>query len=123
MNLERNSCKEVVSMKMLQLILNKPRNYILNLSLRKKLFIVFLIASVIPTIFLAYYSYTTIKTQLTTQTNDNVNNTLKQINQNIEKKLQDYAQFSSIIYVDSPLKEYLTFNYENSQDFWMPTII
>jgi len=87
--------------------------WVKNLRLRNKFILIFLI-SIIPFFGLIYYSYTTTRDQITEQTYASLSGTLNQINTNIENRLDYYHQLSSILYMDSQLRNYLSNNYEQA---------
>ncbi|OPJ63990.1 sensor histidine kinase [Clostridium oryzae] len=87
------------------------RNYILNLSIRKKFFLGYIFASILPIFFITMYSYNITKRNLIEQNSVNMQNSLTQINSNIERKLETYSKSSSLIYLNDTLKNYLTEDY------------
>jgi two-component system sensor histidine kinase YesM len=95
-------------------ICKRIRLNMINRRLRSKLFIVYLLVTILPIAFLVFYSYQTIKEQLTRQAVENVGNTIDQINNNIENKLDIYAQNATLIYLDTQLRNYLLNHYEKN---------
>ncbi|GLX66336.1 sensor histidine kinase [Paenibacillus glycanilyticus] len=88
------------------------RRNMTNRRFRSKLFIVYALVAILPIAFLVYYSYETIKDQLIRQAVENVDASIDQINNNIENKLDMYAQNASLIYLDTQLRDYLMSHYE-----------
>jgi len=91
--------------------------FFMNLPIRGKLLILFLFASVIPLLVFSVYSYTVTERQLVGQTHENMNTMNNQINNNIENRLESYRQISSLLYMDTTLKEYLTQIYIKGIDY------
>lgn len=89
-------------------------NKFLDITLRKKLILVFIVIALLPAIFLGYYSYHTVNTELINQMNVTMGNDINQINKNIENNLQFYAETSSLMYLDLNLKNYLTIDYKEN---------
>lgn len=85
-----------------------------NQRLRNKLFLVFLLATILPVSFLVLYSYQTVKDQLIRQAVENIGSTIDQVNKNIENKLDMYAQIATMIYLDAELRNYLLNVYEKN---------
>jgi two-component system sensor histidine kinase YesM len=82
--------------------------FFVNLPIRGKLLVFFLFASVIPLLFFSIYSYNVTKRQLIGQTHENMYTMNNQINNNIENRLETFKQISSLLYMDTTLKEYLS---------------
>ncbi|WP_164472565.1 sensor histidine kinase [Cohnella candidum] len=82
-----------------------------NQKLRSKLFLVFLLAAIVPVSYLVLYSYQTVKDQLIRQAESNVGSTMDQVNKNIENTLDNYKQASTLIYLDTQLRNYLLNDY------------
>ncbi|MFC5652725.1 sensor histidine kinase [Paenibacillus solisilvae] len=95
-------------------LLQKMYLNLINKRFRSKLFLVFLLVTILPVSFLVSYSYHTIKDQLIRQAVDNVGGTLDQINNNIENKLDLYSQISTLIYLDTSLRNYLLNHYKKN---------
>ncbi|MFC6551031.1 histidine kinase [Cohnella cellulosilytica] len=89
----------------------------MNLPLRGKLLVLFLFASVIPLLSVSFYSYSVTERQLVRQTHENMHSMNSQINNNIENRLETYKQISSLLYMDTTLKEYLSQTYDKSIEF------
>ncbi|MDQ6418407.1 sensor histidine kinase [Paenibacillus sp. LHD-117] len=90
------------------------RRIMTNRRLRSKLFFVYLLVTILPITFFVFYSYQTIKDQLIRQATLNVGNTIDQINNNIENKLDIYAQNATLIYLDTQLRDYLLNRYSKN---------
>lgn len=90
------------------------RHSMTNRRFRSKLFIVYLLVTILPIAFFIFYSYQTIKDQLIRQAVENVGSTIDQINNNIENKLDIYAQNATLIYLDTQLRNYLLNRYEKN---------
>ncbi len=99
------------------MMLRKMKLFFMNLPIRGKLLVLFLFASVIPLLFVSFYSYTVTERQLVRQTHENMNTMNAQINNNIENRLETYKQISSLLYMDTTLKEYLAQTYDKSIEF------
>lgn len=89
----------------------------LNLSMRAKLFVVFLFVSILPLLFFVYYSYHSVKTQLVSQTYSNMSLMTSQIGSNLENKLNSYTKLSASLYLDSTLQEYLVKSYGDDAEY------
>lgn len=85
-----------------------------NLSIRKKFFIGYLLAALIPMCIITFYSYNTTKSNLIRQSYADMENSLLQTNKNIENTLETYSRTSALIYLNTTLKDYLGQNYRNS---------
>jgi two-component system sensor histidine kinase YesM len=85
---------------------------ITNQRLRSKLFLVYLLVSILPISFLVLYSYQTVKDQLISQAVENIGSTIDQVNKNIENKLDMYTQVATMLYLDTQLRNYLINTYE-----------
>lgn len=94
--------------------MNGRLGLVLNMRLRNKFFIIFLIISILPFSLLFYYSYSSARNQITEQTYASLGGTLSQINTNIENRLDYYKQLSTLLYMDSQLRNYLSNNYEQA---------
>ncbi|WP_219835459.1 sensor histidine kinase [Paenibacillus sp. R14(2021)] len=90
---------------------------LVNKRYRSKLFLVFLLVTIVPVSVLVSYAYHTIKDQLISQAVDNVGSTMDQINNNIENKLDLYSQISTLIYLDTELRNYLVNPYKKNDVF------
>ncbi|WP_036720459.1 sensor histidine kinase [Paenibacillus harenae] len=88
--------------------LTRPIN---NLRLREKLFLMFLLGAIFPLLFFVWYSYETIKSELSDQMYTNTVSSTAQVNSNLENKLDTYTKLSATLYLDSNLRAYLTNNY------------
>ncbi|MFD2611346.1 cache domain-containing sensor histidine kinase [Paenibacillus gansuensis] len=82
-----------------------------NQRLRSKLFIVYLLVTILPVTYLVSYSYHTVREQLIHQAVENVNSTIDQINTNISSKLNMYTQITTLLYLDNQLRNYLLNQY------------
>ncbi|SFT13093.1 two-component system, sensor histidine kinase YesM [Paenibacillus sp. BC26] len=89
----------------------------LNMHLRNKLFVVFGLVSVVPLIFFAVYSYETMKSELTRQMYSNMLSTTDQIGSNLKMKLDSYSKVSSSLYLDSRLRDFLTMDYSDNNQY------
>ena len=98
-------------------MLRKIKTIFMNLPLRGKLLVLFLFASVIPLLSVSFYSYSVTERQLVRQTHENMHSMNSQINNNIENRLETYKQISSLLYMDTTLKEYLSQTYDKSIEF------
>ncbi|SFJ84122.1 two-component system, sensor histidine kinase YesM [Paenibacillus sp. UNC496MF] len=87
---------------------------LVNRRYRSKLFLVFLLVTIVPVSFLVAYAYHAIKDQLVRQAVDNVGGTMAQLDNNIENKLDLYAQISTLIYLDTELRNYLVNPYKKN---------
>ncbi|REE69742.1 two-component system sensor histidine kinase YesM [Paenibacillus taihuensis] len=94
--------------------LRKVHFNFINRRLRSKLFLVYLIVTILPISFLVLYSNQTTKKQIVDQAVTNVGSTIDQINNNIENKLEMYKQISTLIYLDTELRNYLITSYEKN---------
>jgi len=92
-----------------------------NLSFRSKLFLVFVLVTIIPMILFVYFSFTLTKSKLTAQIYENMVNSNAQINQNLENKLNSYEQISASLYLDDRLSGYLTTEYEEDDSSYLET--
>ncbi|WNS46707.1 sensor histidine kinase [Paenibacillus sp. MMS20-IR301] len=82
-----------------------------DLSFRSKLFLVFVLVTIIPMMLLVYFSYELTKSKLTEQIYINMMSSTAQINKNLENKLDSYEHISASIYLDDRLASYLTAEY------------
>jgi two-component system, sensor histidine kinase YesM len=89
----------------------------LNMHLRNKLFVVLGLVSVGPLIFFAVYSYETMKSELTSQMYASIASTTDQISANLKMKLDSYSKVSSSLYLDRRLRDYLTRDYSNNDQY------
>jgi two-component system sensor histidine kinase YesM len=89
----------------------------LNLSMRDKMFVLFLLVSILPLLSFVYYSYHSVKTQLVKQTYANMRLMTSQIGSNLENKLNNYTKLSASLYLDSTLQEYLVKSYGDNADY------
>lgn len=88
-----------------------------NLSFRSKLFMVFVLVTIIPMMLLVYFSYELTKTKLTEQIYINMTNSTAQITKNLENKLDSYEHISASIYLDNRLANYLTNEYQDDPPY------
>jgi two-component system sensor histidine kinase YesM len=88
-----------------------------NLSFRSKLFLVFVLVTIIPMMFLVYFSFELTKSKLTDQIYINMMNSTAQINKNLENKLDSYEHISASIYLDNRLSSYLTSEYQDDPSY------
>lgn len=88
-----------------------------NISFRRKLSITFGLVTIIPLLSFVYYSYTTIRTEVTTQTYQSAHQSLKQLNTNIDNIFNNLRITSSSLYLNAKLNEYLARDYSYSSDF------
>jgi two-component system, sensor histidine kinase YesM len=89
----------------------------LNMHLRNKLFVVLGLVSVGPLIFFAVYSYETMKSELTRQMYASMASTTDQISANLKMKLDSYSKISSSLYLDRRLRDFLTRDYSNNNQY------
>ncbi|MFC5406155.1 sensor histidine kinase [Cohnella soli] len=92
------------------------KRFINNLTLRNKLLVFFLLASVIPLLAISVYFYQVFQNQLVTQTHDRMRTMNSQITSNINNKIKNYEQISSLLYMDSQLRDLLIQNYKKGID-------
>lgn len=88
--------------------------YLINIRIKQKFFIGYLIAAIFPMLIMVVFSYNTTKSNLIEQKYKNMQDSLLQINANIEKKLEGYAKTSMIINSDSSLQSYLNQDYSKA---------
>ena len=88
--------------------------YLINIRIKQKFFIGYLIAAIFPMLIMVVFSYNTTKSNLIEQKYKNMQDSLLQINSNIEKKLEGYAKTSVIINSDSSLQSYLNQDYSKA---------
>lgn len=88
--------------------------YLINIRIKQKFFIGYLIAAIFPMLIMVIFSYNTTKSNLIEQKYKNMQDSLLQINANIEKKLEGYAKTSVIINSDSSLQSYLNQDYSKA---------
>ncbi|MNO58365.1 Sensor histidine kinase YehU [compost metagenome] len=89
----------------------------IDLSFRSKLFLVFVLVTIIPMMLFAYLSYQLTKSKLTDQIYSNMMNSTAQINKNLENKLDSYEHISASIYLDNRLATYLTSEYQDDPSY------
>jgi two-component system sensor histidine kinase YesM len=82
--------------------------------LRSKLFLVYLLVSILPISFLVVYSYQTVREQLIHQAVVNIGSTIDQINNNIDNRLNMYSQIATLLYLDTQMRNYLVYRYERN---------
>lgn len=90
---------------------------IMNLKLRKKMFLIYVCTALIPLVCLTYYSYTMSKKQLEEQQYKTLESTIEQTNQNLQNKLKNYSAITSYIYINDPLRNYLSTHYTNDIEY------
>ena len=88
-----------------------------NQRLRSKLFLVYVLVSILPISFLVGYSYHTVREQLIGQAVDNIGSTIDQINNNIENRLDLYSQIATLLYLDGQMRNYLLYRYRKNDLF------
>ncbi|MGF9695409.1 MULTISPECIES: cache domain-containing sensor histidine kinase [Paenibacillus] len=88
-----------------------------NLSFRSKLFLVFVLVTIIPMMLLVYFSFELTKSKLTEQIYINMMNSTAQITKNLENKLDSYEHISASIYLDNRLANYLTSEYQDDPSY------
>ncbi|MFD2614951.1 sensor histidine kinase [Paenibacillus gansuensis] len=89
----------------------------LNMRLRSKLFVVYLLLSIIPLFVFVLYSYATIRSELTEQTYSAMSNTVSQIADNLQDKMDNWSKITASLYLDVNLQDYLTRDYSNSTNY------
>ncbi|MGO4109234.1 sensor histidine kinase [Paenibacillus sp. YAF4_2] len=90
-----------------------------NWRLREKLFVMFLLGGILPLLFFVQYSYSTIRSELSSQMVANTGSTVAQINSNLENKLDTYTKLSATLYLDSSLRAYLTNDYSKDPSLFV----
>ncbi|WP_337032343.1 sensor histidine kinase [Paenibacillus illinoisensis] len=88
-----------------------------DLSFRSKLFLVFVLVTIIPMMLLVYFSFELTKSKLTEQLYINMTNSTAQIAKNLENKLDSYEHISASIYLDNRLANYLTTEYQDDPSY------
>lgn len=88
-----------------------------DLSFRSKLFLVFVLVTIIPMMLLVYFSFDLTKSKLTEQLYINMMNSTAQITKNLENKLDSYEHISASIYLDNRLANYLTTEYQDDPSY------
>ncbi|MCM3628872.1 sensor histidine kinase [Paenibacillus glycanilyticus] len=94
-------------------------NPLYNWRLREKLFVMFLLGGILPLLFFVQYSYSTIRSELSSQMVANTGSTVAQINSNLENKLDAYTKLSATLYLDSTLRAYLTNDYSKDPSLFV----
>ncbi|QHT62569.1 sensor histidine kinase [Paenibacillus lycopersici] len=89
----------------------------LNLSMRGKMFSLFVLVSILPLLFFVFYSYQSVKEQLINQTYSGMTLATSQITSNLQNKLNNYSKISASLYLDATLQEYLSKSYNGSADY------
>ncbi|ALS26486.1 HAMP domain-containing sensor protein [Paenibacillus sp. 32O-W] len=87
--------------------------------LRSKLFLVYLLVSIVPISFLVGYSYHTVREQLINQAVVNIDSMIDQINNNIGNRLDMYAQIATLLYLDNQMRNYLLYRYQPNDLFYL----
>ncbi|GGF71629.1 sensor histidine kinase YesM [Paenibacillus albidus] len=87
----------------------------MNMNLRRKLFAVFFVASILPLSLLIYFSYTSIRNELRDQSYETMISTTAQINANLQNKLDYYVKISNSLFLDGTLRGYLTHTYNDNR--------
>jgi two-component system sensor histidine kinase YesM len=90
-----------------------------NQRLKSKLFIVYLLVTIVPISFLVAFSYHLVRDQLIRQAEKNANGTIDQININVQNRLDTYSQISTLIYLDNLLRNYLLHTYGPNDMFYL----
>ncbi|MBJ6360146.1 sensor histidine kinase [Paenibacillus sp. GCM10012307] len=88
-----------------------------NLSFRSKMFVVFVLVTIIPMLLFVYFSFDLTKSKLTEQIYINMVTSTAQINKNLENKLDSYDRISAAIYLDNRLSGYLTEDYDDNPSY------
>ncbi len=88
-----------------------------NLSFRSKMFVVFVLVTIIPMLLFVYFSFELTKSKLTEQIYINMVTSTAQINKNLENKLDSYERISASIYLDNRLSGYLTSEYDDTPSY------
>ncbi|AIQ25433.1 sensor histidine kinase [Paenibacillus sp. FSL H7-0737] len=89
----------------------------IDLSFRSKLFLVFVLVTILPMMLFVYFSFELTKSKLTDQIYINMMNSTAQINKNLENKLDSYEHISASIYLDNRLATYLTSEYQDDPSY------
>lgn len=95
----------------LKTLYKRLRSFAIDLNMRRKLFVAYLLISTLPMFLITFYSYSSTRDNLINQNYAHMENDLIQANKNIENKLDTYARISDLIYLNSTLKGYLTQDY------------
>jgi Predicted signal transduction protein with a C-terminal ATPase domain len=90
-----------------------------NQRLKSKLFLVYLLVTILPILSLVVFSYQLVRDQLIRQAEVNVNSTIDQININVLNRLDTYSQISTLIYLDNLLRNYLLHTYGPDDLFYL----
>lgn len=90
-----------------------------DMSFRSKLFLVFVLVTILPMTLLVYFSFELTKSKLTDQIYINMMNSTAQINKNLENKLDSYEHISASIYLDNRLTNYLTSEYQDDDPSYL----
>ena len=90
-----------------------------NQRLKSKLFLVYLLVTIVPISLLVAYSYHLVREQLIRQAEININSTIDQININVQNRLDTYSQISTMIYLDNLLRNYLLHTYGPHDMFYL----
>lgn len=93
---------------------------LMNMNLRRKLFAVFFVASILPLSLLMYFSYLSIRNELRDQSYAAMISTTAQVNANLQNKLDNYLKISNSLFLDGTLRNYLTRTYIDSSQYLEP---
>lgn len=95
----------------------KARRFFYNLPIMGKLFLLLIICLLIPFLIISIYSYASARNQLLTQAYENMNNSNRQINNNISSQLEIFGQISEMVNTNEMLKSYLIKSYKKDIEF------
>lgn len=94
--------------------MNKFLYFYGNLKFRKKINITYFVASLIPILFLGFFSYSQAKYSLVTQEKQNLEITLDQISTNVDHNLEAYHNVSNFIAFNNSIQTSLEKDYHNN---------
>lgn len=98
-------------------ILNAFTKPFRHMRLRNKLFALLGLVSLGPILLFAYYSYETMRSELTRQMYDSMAGTTGQVSANLKMKLDAYSKISSSLYLDRRLQTMLTNDYSSGDGY------
>lgn len=92
--------------------------WINNLKIRKKVILALIISFIIPTIVLGIYCYNQTKSILINQTENNIQNSLREITNTVNYKVQMYNNLATYIFFDKDILKLLNHDYTNYYDMY-----
>lgn len=95
----------------------KLKSWFYGLPILKKLFVLLITGSILPLTATSAYSYLSARSQLLKQACENMDHTNRQINNNVNNQMGIFLQMSGLLYTNSTLKTYLTWEYDKALDF------